>query len=225
MAAALKVERGSLLFLPVIMNHKTRHTLLQKALYLSDEEAWSKLIVIYKPLIIHVLQQYNLKHHDIQDLSQRIFIKLTQKLQTYDREKGQFRYWLGRVIKNEAVGLLRSQASKKGEINTPGHDDSQVLELITTPADQDQLFDQEWERFIYARAWENVKGNFSVNAQRVFELSVQGKSAPEITEELQVEYNTVRNFKSRVKRAMRHEVERLEQELDEGGSVPPLESS
>ena len=112
---------------PVTMNYNTRHTLLQRALYLSDGEAWSKLIEIYKPLIIHVLQQYNLQHHGIEDLSQRIFVKLTQKLETYDREKGRFRYWLGRIIKNEALGLIRSRSSLKEQINTPGYDVSALL--------------------------------------------------------------------------------------------------
>jgi len=201
------------------MNYSTRHTLLQKALYLSDDEAWSRLMTTYKPPDVHLLHQYNLQHHDIEDVSQRIFIKLTQKLQEYDPNKGKFRHWLGRIIKNEALDHLRARSGVKGGINTPNSDMSQVLELMSTPSEQEKFIDQEWKRFIYKKAWENVKGDFSANAQRVFELNVQGKKIREVMDLLQLEYNTVRNFKSRVKRAMRKEVERLTTELDEGNTL------
>ena len=198
------------------LNPSTRHTLLQKALYLSDEDAWAKLIAVYKPLVAHILMKYNFQHHDIEDVSQRVFIKFTQKLSSYDPEKGRFRHWLSRVIKNEALNLLRSRASLKESLNVPGNNDVEVLERLSGSDEHNKMFDEEWEKFLYSRAWENVKGGFSQKAQRVFELFVQGESAHDIGRELSLEDTSIRNFKSRIKHSMLKEVRRLEQELDDG---------
>ena len=73
--------------------------------------------------------------------------------------------------------------------------------------------EQEWEKYIANIAWEKVKPMFSGSAIQVFELSIEGKSSEEISEQLGLKLNTVYKLRNRFKDKLAKQIEYLRQDL------------
>jgi len=197
------------------LNYKTRYTLIERALDLSDQEAWNELVEIYEPLIYHVLQSYNLQSHDVKNLSQEVLVKLTKNIEKYNAQKGNFRNWMGLIIKREALTLIRKRRGIKERLNQPNSENEMAaLEKKLTSDDHREIFDREWQKYLLNIAWKRVRVDFSENAQRCFELSAEGFSTDEIMQKTGLALNSVKAFRASIKRALRVEVAHLEAEYD-----------
>jgi len=197
------------------LNYETRYTLIERALDLSDQEAWSDLTKIYEPLIYHVLKSYNLQHHDVQNLAQDVLVKLTKSLSTYDSNKGRFRNWVSQIVKREALALIRKRKGIKERLNLPNSENEiKILEKKLCSEDHEAIFSREWQKYLLKMAWDRVRGDFSDNAQRCFTLSAEGLSLKEVADETGLALNSVKTFKTAVKRVMRKEVAYLEAQYD-----------
>jgi len=200
------------------LKYKTRYTLIERALDISEQEAWSELIKIYEPLIYNVLRSYNMQHHDVQNLVQDVLIKLTKSLGQYDSSKGKFRNWLSLIVKREALALIRKRKGIKERLNLPNSENEmEALEQSLSGQDHEEVFSREWQKYLLNMAWERVSEDFSENAQRCFELSAEGLSLAEISQKTGLAPNSVKTFKASMKRALRKEVAHLEAQLDRDG--------
>jgi len=197
--------------------YDTRYTLIERATDLGDEAAWTELLTIYEPLIYHILKGFSLQHHDVQNIAQESLVKLTKNLGKYDASKGRFRNWVSMIVKREALMLIRRYQGAKERVNLSNGDDSlEKLRNVFESVDHEVLFDREWEKYLFKLAWERVKLSFSSNAQQCFELSIGGAPLEEIMEKTGLSKNSVAIFRSSIKRAMTHEVARLEERYDRG---------
>ncbi len=59
-----------------------------------DAQAWRKFDAIYRPMLSAFLRHQGLQESDVHDVIQDIYIKLLDKITTYNREKCKFRSWL-----------------------------------------------------------------------------------------------------------------------------------
>ena len=90
---------------------QTRHSLIQRATDLKDEEAWKEIVNQYRHFILCVLNQLGVSRDDLEDLSQQILIALTQSLPRYDRNRAKFRVWLSSIVRNKANSYFRKHLS------------------------------------------------------------------------------------------------------------------
>ena len=121
------------------MAYTTNQSLLY-AIKNGDGVSWQIFYETYRPLIVYCgMQKLNAEETD--DLVQNVMIKVfnAQKNFSYDPAKGLFRDYLGRIIRNEIVNILRARKKE-----------------LPDSADSDFLYDQF--AAIWERQWKNICG-------------------------------------------------------------------
>ncbi len=91
-------------------------------------ERWAEFDRVYGPVIRAWAARCGLQAADSDDLAQQVYLKLTTALRSYDRERGAFRGWLFRVVRNEVLSHLRHRGRHPGQYGTGDSDVREVLE-------------------------------------------------------------------------------------------------
>ena len=193
---------------------KTRRTLLQRARDPDDAKAWEDFVKYYTDFIHVVLYQMSFRPGDLDDMTQEILLRIWQYLSTFDGEKHRvkFRTWLSKLIRNHAINYIKKNQGyeKRRDKAAELQEQSQVLSQSAL----DEIVDVEWQKHITTTALNNVRPLFSGVAVEAFELSLAGKSAREIGEALNINPESVRTLKNRVKLRLIKEIEQLREELE-----------
>ena len=186
---------------------KTRATLIQRLQLQNDEPAWEEFIDVYSRYIYAIIRRLGVSAQSAEELNQAILVKLWEKLPDYKflPEVAKFRTWLFRVIYNSVISHKRKL--NKEAITSEITDDIEVKPEINT------IMEQEWEKYIANLAWEKVKPMFSGSAIQVFELSLEGKSSEDISDQLGLKLNTVYKLRNRFKDKLAKQIEYLRQDL------------
>ena len=190
-------------------SYQTRQSLLMRLRDSHDEASWEEFVSTYRNYILSIMNNLNVSHHDSEDLLQSILLKLWNKLPEfeYDPGKGQFRYWLGRVTKNDVFkhfekSKKRSEDSPESE-SSSGSEDPEINEMI----------EREWQNYIAEKAWNNITNSFGQKILDVFHCFADGLTGPEVAEKMEMAENTAYVYKLRVQKALHKEMMRLEFEL------------
>ncbi len=110
-------------------NSETRASLIAGVCQ-QDHERWRQFDAIYRPMLMEYLKKRRLPECDASDVVQEIFVKLLNKIQTYDRAKCSFRSWLFSVAHNALIDHARRVASRKKAL------DGWVINVLrATPSD------------------------------------------------------------------------------------------
>ena len=72
---------------------------------------WREFDAIYRPILFAYLRKRGLKDFDADEVVQEIFVKLLDKICTYDRTRSRFRTWLFGAAHNSLVDNARRRAS------------------------------------------------------------------------------------------------------------------
>jgi len=192
--------------------NNTSYTLIQRALDLKDERAWEELYKRYNSFICYILLEIGVGNTDVDDLAQQIYLKLTDKLKTFNKEKGLFRSWLKTVVRNAALNYFKKQntalrLSEKYKVEHNIHEE-------VTNDDIDGWVISEWQNYLMNLACKRIEEGYSGGGLSVFKLSLEGKSAPEISELLDLPLHTVYTLKKRTKKRIIREVRALSAELE-----------
>ncbi len=188
----------------------TRETLIIRLKKQYDEHAWNEFSSIYSGFIHAILFKMNVNSGDKDDLAQEILLKSWKNIPKFDynRERGKFRNWLGRIVSNTVKNYYRSTASRR-----KAHSGSQETYEHFSEPDIEKIAQEEWRTFISNMAWENVKETLPDISRECFELLSQGMSPTEVSEKLDIKYNNVCVYKKRVINKISHEILRLEEDL------------
>lgn len=195
---------------------KTQHTLLQRARNPNDEEAWREFVEFYDEFIRMILVQMNYQPSDFDDAIQDVLLKIWKSLPDFEfnPDRARFRTWLGRLIRNKVIDRIRSQKVYDQHLNQLKGEMSQDERQLLSESDLDQLIEAQWQRHLTKRAFENIEGLFSKTALKVFEMSLFGQSAKEISEVLDIAQDSVRVLKNRVQKRFVEEIQHLRSELE-----------
>lgn len=187
----------------------TKKTLLQRAQDPDDSQAWEDFVSYYEGFISIVLSRMGLSTTEQEDLSQEILLKLWKNLKSFelDAERAKFRTWLSTLIRNRTLDYFR-KSKRQPKMKT-----LEDIDIISEP-ELDKIVKKEWERYLTGRAMENVKKLFSGAAIRAFELTLLGKEADEISQDLDIGKESVKTLKNRVKVRLIKEIELLRRELE-----------
>ena len=192
--------------------YSTRQTLIERLRTKSDEDSWQTFTDTYQRYIYVVIRRMNIGHSEAEDLVQEVLIKIWNKLASfnYDPGKAKFRTWLSAVIKNHVFNYVESRKSYSNKIEKAG----QQPQKAYTEDEIDAVMQKEWEIYITNLALEKIKGQFTGNAIKVFEMSLAGVSVSKIAEKLEIKENTAYRLKNRVKSKIIEEIEQLRFELE-----------
>jgi DNA-directed RNA polymerase specialized sigma24 family protein len=139
------------------------HVSLVVALSSNDDTARDRavdlVVAAYRAPVIAVLRrQWSLAMEDAEDLAHDFFSHALERawLARYDREKGRFRTFLRRCLQDFAS--TQYEASRR--LKRGGHVTVVSLENadnISTDADVDRLFDQEWARSVLTLSLDRLR--------------------------------------------------------------------
>ncbi|NQZ57006.1 MAG: sigma-70 family RNA polymerase sigma factor [Lentisphaeraceae bacterium] len=189
-------------------DYVTRKSLLLRACDKQNSQAWEDFIEVYKKFIFHLLRKMSINDNDIDDLFQKISLRLWKALPKYDSSKGKFRSWLSKVVRNEVLNYFRSKKSKNEDFEV-------VNEALNDEPALDKLIEDEWEKYILTMALENLEKIFSGQAIKVFRLSLAGYSNQKISEETDIKLESVKVLKSRVKGRCIEEIKKIVDEFEQ----------
>jgi len=183
----------------------TSLSLLQKA-RANDPDAWSRLVHLYRPLVIYWLSRGSVRGDDADDIAQEVFHAASRGLAGFrrDRPGDTFRGWLRGIARN--LLLLHYRKTSKHAQAPGGSDAFAVLQQIPAPSDEADDPPEEIGN-LYRRALEMVRDEFEERTWRAFWMTVvEGRSPVSVAPELGVTPAAVRQSKSRVLRRLKEEV-------------------
>ncbi len=177
-----------------------------------DPVAWERLVSLYSPLVYYWCQKMNLPGQDVPDVFQEVFQSVLRKISDFKKNKneGTFRGWLRVVTRNKVLDFYRKKAKEPQPVG--GTDAHQQFEQI--PIDLGQLDDPESDRKlksvyeqIFQTAVDRIRSSFNDRTWKAFwGVVVDGKTATEVGEELDMKPGTVRVSKSRVLHRLKQEM-------------------
>lgn len=170
----------------------------------ADQEAWSRFVQLYTPLLVHWGRRAGLADADLRDLVQEVFTLLLAKLPEFEYDERQtFRGWLRTVTLNKWREL-----SRKRRIDPVS---SHALLWSELPDDATVNFwEQEYNEVLVARAMHLMQRHFAPQTWRAcLETVVQGRSAADVAAELGISEASVYQARSRVLRRLREDLGEL----------------
>jgi len=186
----------------------TRPSLLLRLRDPRDAEAWQTFVDVYGPLVYGHGRRRGLKHEDAEDVTQKVFARITDAIRTfqYEPEVGRFRDWLGAIVRNEINRFL------KQTVGTPqgkgGEVDPAVENLPATAAETP--WTTEFNARVLQVALERCRPRFEPATWRAFErVWLEHAPAPLVAQEAGQPIDWVYVAKSRVLKLLAEEVREL----------------
>ena len=189
----------------------TRPSLLLRIRNSDDRQAWSQFVEVYAPVVYRFARRRGLQDADAADVTQNVLRAVAGAAPRldYDRTRGSFRGWLYTVSRNKLNSFLASERRQARGGGDPSV--QRLLENQPAPAEDVDLWQQEYERGLFAWAADVVRGTFQEPTWKAFwETAVEGRSAREVAVETGMSPGAVYIAKSRVLARLRERIAELE---------------
>jgi RNA polymerase sigma-70 factor (ECF subfamily) len=189
--------------------NETRRSLLLRA-QTGDENAWTDLTELYRPLILAWLNRQGVPAGDLEDLSQEVLLSVVKHLHAFQHsgQRGAFRSWLRTIVCSRTADYWRAV-----DATTPagGSGATAALQQIADPESElNRQWDEEHDRYVLHCLLDLVEEEFEpITLQAFRRLALDGVSGAEAAQELGLSVAAVYVAKSRVLARMRQEAEGL----------------
>ncbi|OAI55011.1 hypothetical protein AYO44_13740 [Planctomycetaceae bacterium SCGC AG-212-F19] len=181
---------------------ETPGSLLERLKQPNEQQAWTRFVQLYTPLLYDWARRVGVQEPDAADLVQDVFTVLVRKLPEfhYDQSKS-FRGWLRTVLLNR----WRDRATKRPVLVTMAPDN--LLASLPAPEVAADFEEREYRNYLVERSLQLLQAEFPDLTWKAFSLYVlNGQAATEVASQLQVSVNVVYLAKSRVLGRLRHEL-------------------
>jgi RNA polymerase sigma-70 factor (ECF subfamily) len=170
-----------------------------------DPEAWRQFADLYAPLVYQWCRQAGLTESDVADVSQNVFTAVYKGIETFRRRDGgdNFRGWLWRVTRNEVLMLFRRRAQEPPAAG--GTHAQQAMQQVPEYFHNESApEDSRTEYHLLQQAVQMIRDEFEGNTWEAFwRVTIDGRFAPEVADELGMSHGAVRQAKYRVLRRLR----------------------
>ena len=182
----------------------TKETLLMRLQ--GNMDSWDEFTQVYERYIYLIIRAMKINHHDAEDLTQNVLLKVWKNIANYDYkpDHARFRTWLSKICRNQVIDFIRKQKTEK----TKREKNYTEIEEITLPQ-VEALAEEEWKVHISTAAWENIQKDFKSEAMTCFEMMNDGKAVAEIANQLNLSESSVYVYSKRVRDQLVSEVRRL----------------
>lgn len=193
----------------------TRSSLLLRLRDSTDQAAWREFQAKYRELIIRYSRGRGLSHTDAEDVGQAVMIRLTKILPgfAYARERGRFRNFLGKIVRNEVLRYV-------GRPEYNGSLKKCAREAVVTGQEQetaDAVWDSEWMHHHLRMAIDHVRSKGDGRAVAIFEQILAGQSVGQIAAAFQTSVEAVYKLKQRMRDKIKAQVATQIAEEDDPG--------
>jgi RNA polymerase sigma-70 factor, ECF subfamily len=176
-----------------------------------DEDAWRRLVDLYRPLVYAWLVRHQVATQDAEDLTQDVLAVVVKELGRFEHagRPGAFRAWLRGITVNRARGFWRA-----GSVRAVAVGGSGILQRIDELADPASALSRQWDdehdQHVVRRLLVLMEQEFEPATLRAFRrLTFDGASGQEVADELGLSLAAVYGAKSRVLRRLREEAAEL----------------
>ena len=203
------------------MAFTTRKSLLAKV-RAGDEVSWAEFYAAYKPLILLCGEDCMLTPDENDELVQQVMSEIFRKdivgkydpdhvpdnvVFHYDPQRGRFRHYLRKIIRNQALNIYRKRAAHKGA------DDREQPPPEPSVDVWDKLWDEEWKRHVLAMALAELKGHVQPATYVAFEMyALQKRPVQEVADCLGISVASVYTARSRCIAALKEIIAKLEEQ-------------
>ena len=195
--------------------YATRATLIQRVKNPDDAASWEDFVTIYRGYIYTIIRNMNISEHDAEDLTQKVLLKLWNKLPGMDLERiKRFRSWLATTTRNSVIDFIRKRTNEAHRLEKAKRDSTLAYLKIIHPPENNEIMENEWKIYLVNLALKNISPLFSGHAITVFQLSMEGMNTETIAEKLNIKRNSVNRLKLRVKKCLTEEINRLKEEIE-----------
>ncbi len=190
---------------------------LLKGVRAHDPEAWSRLSRLYAPEVYRWVRQVGLQDSDASDIAQNVFLAVANNIDKFrrDRANDSFRGWLWTITRNKIRDFHRQRGERPpAQGGTVAHQHMQRIAADIPPDDETVDSRTATAIRLSRRALEIIKAEFEEQTWKIFcWITIDGRSATEIAEELGMSKAAVRQAKYRVAKRLRQELDGLIDQL------------
>lgn len=182
----------------------TSTTLLQGLRDPADGTAWSRFERRYGPMVMSFVLKAGIRGPDADDICQDVMLSFTRRYLAggYDSAQGRLRSFLWRIAQCRVVDHLRKQRRDLhiGDRTSGGS----PLDELPSPDQLEQLWHEEWQRFVLHACLDEVRRQVQEQTYRAFDLYFQqGWTPEEVASHLDISVNSVYLAKNRVLKRLR----------------------
>lgn len=199
----------------------TRRSLLSRLRDWDDQDSWRDFFETYWRLIYDVARKAGLDDGAAQDVVQETILAAARQMPgfRYDSSRGSFKGWLLLLTRRRISDALRQRyrhhptaAAGNGAENAALPSPDSLADDPTTDSELEALWDAEWAAHLAITALANVKAKSNPKHYQVYDLLVV-KEWPvrDVSQTLGVNIAQIYLIRSRIGRALREELLRLEQ--------------
>jgi RNA polymerase sigma-70 factor (ECF subfamily) len=186
--------------------HSTSPSLLQRAGD-RDEQAWSRLVGLYEPLVRYWCRRGGVGDEDVEDVTQEIFQAVAGGLNQFrSQQTGTFRGWLRGISRHKILDHYRRlDRLPRGE---GGSDAMQRMQEVAGLPESEADSEEAGEvAATYRRALELVRCEFEDRTWQMFwRTAIDNQPADLVASDMGVTQAAVRKARSRILHRLREEV-------------------
>jgi RNA polymerase sigma factor (sigma-70 family) len=200
----------------------TRRSLLSRLKQSNAQESWRQFFDTYWRLIYTTALKAGLIDAEAQEVVQETVLSVFRKIKSfqYDPAVGSFKGWLLTIVRWRIADQFRKRQQQEQPLHphrgteTQGTGTATIDRVVDPDAiDLDALWEEEWQRTLFAAALERVKRHANARHYQIFDLhAVKQWPVQKVAQVLGVSAGQVRLAKHRITALMREEVARLEKE-------------
>jgi RNA polymerase sigma-70 factor (ECF subfamily) len=163
-----------------------------------NQEAWSKFVALYTPLIFYWARKTGLQTADAADLVQDVFATLVEKLPEFQYDKSKsFRAWLRTVTLNKWREYGRRRAPTLCQADEHELDSS-------VDHDLEASWETEYRRYLLEQVLKSIECEFPRQAWQAFQkYAVEGIPVADVAQQLGMSAASVYGSKSRILNRLR----------------------
>jgi len=171
----------------------------------SDDPDWKRFEAVYRPLIHRWIGRIPGLGHEVDDVTQEVFLVLVREIPRFDRRReGSFRAWLRQVTANRVRVYRRQQHRRIGAI--ADQTDGFLDQMADSNSRLARQLDVEHNNHVCETLLSAVRSDFNQTTWDAFQqFAVEGRPAAEVARELGLTVNAVVKAKSRVLNRLREE--------------------
>lgn len=173
----------------------------------ADQQAWTRLVQLYGPMVYEWCERAGLRPADAADVGQEVFTRVWGAIGGFRRENpgDTFRGWLRVITRRQLLDFWRRQQRSPGQMTVDPRDLNQLQSVF--PEVEDEVAVREDRQKLYLRAIELLRTDFEPTTVNAFwKVVVEDQPARDVAVQLNITVNAVYIAKSRVLTRLRAEM-------------------
>ncbi|MCI0683809.1 MAG: sigma-70 family RNA polymerase sigma factor [Gemmataceae bacterium] len=180
----------------------TSASLLKRLREPANQEAWTRFVRLYTPLLYYWANRWGVDPSEANDLVQDVMLVLVQKMPVFEYDpRKTFRGWLRKVARHRWLERKRRRREPAAR---------ELAEEPVLPDPAEEFCDQDERQYVQRRALDIMRGDFTETTWQAFWQTVmEGKSAADVAAAQGTTVGAVHAAKFRVLTRLRQELGEL----------------